>query len=293
MQINILSRCIKGQELLAALYSYKVCLCDQLHHLNRKRLAIVVMRSLKLTVFLIIVQMFQILAFICIFGSSLAAPLTPLPLDWSNWNFYPTQGNQFYYLLQKPVADPLLSRSEVKLPLTANLLCASIPFNRQSGPSDFNEAAQQAASQAQAVGQAIADSIATGASSVSTQVQDAIANSQSQISDALGGAGNAFDQLIPSSPLPINPENKDMMLKPKDLLAQPLIKSQQQFGPLSLGWPELDNRFIALETPSILNLPRLSALRIRSVTKEDKDTPKASDKSVPLNNKKTVGNVKE
>lgn len=141
--------------------------------------------------------MLHILAFTCIAGTVFAAPLTPLPLDWSNWNFYPSQGNQYYYLLQKPMADPL-SRSEVKLPLTANLLCASIPYGRQSGtPADFNEAAQQAASQAQAVGQAIADQIQSGASSVSSQIQDAIASSQSQIQDALGGAGNAFDQLVP------------------------------------------------------------------------------------------------
>lgn len=245
--------------------------------------------------------MLQILAFTCVVGSVLAAPLTPLPLDWSNWNnFYPNQGNQFYYLLQKPTADPI-SRSEVKLPLTANLLCASIPFNRQSGtPSDFNEAAQQAASQAQAVGQAIADQIQSGASSVSSQIQDAIASSQSQIQDALGGAGNAFDQLVPGSPpLPMNSEKKDMLMKPmamtKDMILQPLIKNQPQLGlgAWGYGWPELENRFIALDSPSIINLPRLSSLRIRSVDKDVKDVPKESDKSVPVTIAKTVGNVKE
>lgn len=244
--------------------------------------------------------MFQIIAFTCVVGSILAAPLTPLPLDWSNWNYFPTQGNQFYYLLQKPIAEPI-RRSEVKLPLTANLLCASIPFNRQSGtPSDFNEAAQQAASQAQAVGQAIADQIQSGASSVSSQIQDAIASSQSQIQDALGGAGSAFDQLVPGSPpLPMNSDKKDMILKPmampmtKDMILQPLIKNQQQLGAWGYGLPELENRFIALESPSIINLPRLSSLRIRSVDKDAKDVPKESDKSTPVTMTKTVGNVKE
>ncbi|KAL5285336.1 hypothetical protein ACFFRR_007203 [Megaselia abdita] len=242
--------------------------------------------------------MFHILAFTCIFGSALAAPLTPLPLEWANWNFYPTQGNQFYYLLQKPIAD--VSRSEVKLPLTANLLCASIPLNRQSGnPSDFNEAAQQAASQAQAIGQSIADQIQSGASSVSSQIQDAIASSQSQIQDALGGAGNAFDQLVPGNPpLPMNSEKKDMMVK-KPMM--PLIKTtlgepqlligqggQLQQGGLDLVYPELENRFIALESPSIMNLPRLTPLRIRSVNENDKDkhVPKKIDESTPVVNKK-------
>lgn len=241
--------------------------------------------------------MFQILAFTCVLGSAFAAPLTPLAMDWNN--FYPNQGNQFYYLLQKPIAEPI-SRSEMKLPLTANLLCASIPFNRQSGnPSDFNEAAQQAASQAQAVGQAIADQIQSGASSVSSQIQDAIANSQSQIQDALGGAGSAFDQLVPGNPpLPMTSEKKDMMFKPmeminKDKLMQPMYKNQQQLGGLSFVWPELENRFVAIESPSFINLPRLSALRIRSINKEDKDVPKESDKSVPATDKKIVGNVKE
>lgn len=242
--------------------------------------------------------MFKILAFICVFGSTIAAPLTPLPWDWNNYNFYPTQGNQqFYYLLQKPAVDPLLSRSEVKLPLTANLLCASIPFNRQQGsPSDFNEAAQQAANQAQAVGQAIADQIQSGASSVSSQIQDAIASSQSQIQDALGGAGSAFDQLVPGNPPIIMSGEKKETMKPmmkienQEILLQPIIKSQQQFA-----WPEqIDNRFITLDTPSIINLPRLTPLRIRSVGKEVKEVPQASDKSVPVvTTKKNVGTVKE
>lgn len=243
--------------------------------------------------------MFKLLAFTCIFGTALAAPLTPLPLDWSDYmQFFPAQGNQqFFYLLQKPIADPLLSRSEVRLPLTANLLCASVPLNRQSGsPSDFNEAAQQAASQAQAVGQSIADQIQSGASSVSSQIQDAIASSQSQIQDALGGAGSAFDQLVPANPpLPMNSEKKEMvMLKPLKMEnMQPFIKSQQQLGGITFGWPELENRYIALDSPSIINLPRLSQLRIRSVNKDIKDVPKESDKSVPVTNKKNVENIKE
>lgn len=257
--------------------------------------------------------MLQILAITCILGSVYSAPATPLAMDWSNWYFYPTQGNQFYYLYQKPMADPI-SRSEVKLPLTANLLCASIPFNRQSGnPSDFNEAAQQAAGQAQAVGQAIADQIQAGASSVSSQIQDAIANSQSQIQDALGGAGNAFDQLVPGSPPLMNMEKKDMMFKPlamptKDMFYQPMIKNQQQLGGITFPWPEFENRFYAFESPSIINLPRLSALKIRSVNKDIQEIQEESGKTAPVTNlnvkdvptetvtvtdKNIAGNVKE
>lgn len=235
--------------------------------------------------------MLQILAFTCIVGTVLAAPLTQLPLDG---NFYPTQGYQYYYLFPNQIADPL-SRSEIRLPSTANLLCASIPYGRQSGtPADFNEAAQQAASQAQALGQAVADQIQSGASSVSSQIQDAIASSQSQIQDSLGGAGNAFDQLVPgNAPIPKESEKKGIIMKPL-IKNQPILGTQQQLGGFSLGWPELENRFIAIEQPSIINLPRLSSLRIRSVAKDVKEVPNENDKSVPVVvNKKTVGNVKE
>lgn len=215
----------------------------------------------------------KIIGFACILGTVLAVPLQPLSVDWNNWNFYPApyQGNQFYYLIQKPY-NPLISRSEVKFPLTANLLCANIPLRQSPGsPSDFNDAAQQAAEQAQQAGQAIADQIQAGASSVSSQIQDAIANSQSQIQDALGGASSAFDQLIPGNPpMPMQSGQKEMM--------KPMIKGQ----PIEIPFPELENRFIALEQPAIINLPRLTPLRIRSVGKDVKETPKIQDKSVPV-----------
>lgn len=146
-------------------------------------------------------QMYRLLLISCLFGFLCAFPINPWDV-----RFIPQGQPQLIYTIDRPYYDaPTFQRSaELSQPLTANLICASVPIGRMS--PDFvgaiQSAAQGLAGQAQGVTQAIGG-----------QFQDIIQNSPSQIADAIGGPASAAQQLVPvRSPTLGKPkeENRDI-----------------------------------------------------------------------------------
>lgn len=146
--------------------------------------------------------MYGVLLISCLFGFLCAFPINPWDI-----RLIPQEQQPLIYIIDRPYFDAtFLQRSaEIVQPLTANLVCASVPMRVMSqgikGP--VQALAQGIASQAQGAGQALQG-----------QFQDVIQSSQSQLADVIGGAQQISPVNPPSFGKP-KEENRDIaMIKP-------------------------------------------------------------------------------
>lgn len=108
------------------------------------------------------------------------------PINPWDVRFIPQGQPQFMYPVNRPYYDAATFHrsAELSQPLTANLICASIPMGRMDFAGSIQNVAQGLAGQAQGAVQALGG-----------QFQDVI-----QIADAVGGPPSAAQQLLPISP---------------------------------------------------------------------------------------------
>ncbi|KAL5285337.1 hypothetical protein ACFFRR_007204 [Megaselia abdita] len=122
--------------------------------------------------------MYRLLLISCLFGFLCAFPINPWDITFIQQQMQP----QLIYIGDRPYYDATtFQRSELSQPLTANLICASVPVGRLSPDfvGSIQSAAQGLAGQAQGVAQALGGQI------------------PGQIADAIGAPVSAAQQLVP------------------------------------------------------------------------------------------------